>query len=180
VLTTDQRGAIAETAIALQALKLGIDVYRPIGEGGRYDLIFDLGGRLIRVQCKTAVRAGDVVIIRCYSCRRSRDGQIKRGYTRTEVDAIAAYCAELERFYFLPLDCFPGQLYVQLRLAPTRNNQRVGVNWADQFEFAARLGATTRSGAIAQLGERLAGSQKGTGSSPVGSMLDSPRAVPSS
>ena len=44
-MTTDQKGAIAEAAIALAAMKLGVDVYRPLGEGGRYDLILDVGSR---------------------------------------------------------------------------------------------------------------------------------------
>jgi len=52
VLTTDQKGNIAELAIALAARRLGIDVYWPVGEGGRYDFILDIGGRLTRVQCK--------------------------------------------------------------------------------------------------------------------------------
>jgi hypothetical protein len=43
-MTTDQKGAIAEAAIALAAMKLGVDVYRPLGEGGRYDLILDVLG----------------------------------------------------------------------------------------------------------------------------------------
>jgi hypothetical protein len=33
VLTTDQKGAIAETAIAHEAAKLGIGVLKPINEG---------------------------------------------------------------------------------------------------------------------------------------------------
>ncbi|MGH3084541.1 MAG: hypothetical protein ACRDNP_10895 [Gaiellaceae bacterium] len=43
MLTTDQKGVIAETAIAHAATKLGIEVYRPIVEGGRFDMIFLLG-----------------------------------------------------------------------------------------------------------------------------------------
>jgi hypothetical protein len=39
VLTTDQKGNIAEQAIVFQAIKLGIDVYRPVGEGGPYDML---------------------------------------------------------------------------------------------------------------------------------------------
>jgi hypothetical protein len=49
-MTTDHKGSIAEAAIALAAIKLGIDVYRPVAEGGRYDLIFDVESRLLRVQ----------------------------------------------------------------------------------------------------------------------------------
>lgn len=63
-LTTDQKGAIAESAVVHAAIKLGIGVYRPAFEGGRYDLIFDLGARLLRVQCKWAVRQGEVVVVR--------------------------------------------------------------------------------------------------------------------
>jgi len=44
MLTTDQKGNIAEQAVTL-AIKLGLDVYRPVGEGGRCDLIIDTGVR---------------------------------------------------------------------------------------------------------------------------------------
>ena len=48
VLTTNAKGAIAETAIAKAALEVGYDVYRPMFEGGRYDLIFDTGEKLLQ------------------------------------------------------------------------------------------------------------------------------------
>jgi hypothetical protein len=35
VLTTNQKGAIAETAIAAAAVRLGIGVWRPLVDGGR-------------------------------------------------------------------------------------------------------------------------------------------------
>jgi hypothetical protein len=52
MLSTDQKGNIAEAAIIVAAVKLGVDVYRPVGEGGRYDMIFEVDDRLFRVQCK--------------------------------------------------------------------------------------------------------------------------------
>lgn len=149
--TTDQKGNIAELAIARAAVELGIDVYRPVGEGGRYDMIFEVGANLWRIQCKWAPRAGDVVVVRCYSCRRNRDGLMRRKYMEGEIDAFAGYCPETDRCYFLPYRLFAGRSQVVLRLAPSRNNQQLGVNWAKDFEFAATLG---RPGAIAQLGER--------------------------
>jgi PD-(D/E)XK endonuclease len=127
VRSTDQKGATAETAIVHAAIKLGIDVYRPQMEGGRYDMIFDLGARLVRVQCKWAPRHGDVIVLRCYSSRRNRDGVVRRVYLEDEIDAFAAYCEELDECYFVPFE----------------------------HEFAARLGPP---GAVAQLGERRAGS----------------------
>ena len=49
MLTTNQKGAIAETAIIHEATKLGLGVFKSIADE-RYDLIFDLNPELIRVQ----------------------------------------------------------------------------------------------------------------------------------
>jgi hypothetical protein len=155
-MTTDQKGAIAEAAIAFHAMKLGIEVYRPLAEGGRFDLILEVDGKLLRVQCKWATRYGEVVLVRCYSARRARQGLVRRLYTANEIDAFAAYCFELDRCFFLPIDLFPNR-EISLRLSPARNNQRRGIRWADDFDFAARL--VGDHGAVAQLGERLPGRQ---------------------
>jgi len=42
-LTTNQKGAAAEWAIIHLATRLGVEVYRPIFEGGRFDLILAPG-----------------------------------------------------------------------------------------------------------------------------------------
>jgi hypothetical protein len=92
MLTMDQKGATAELTIARAAVRLGIDVYRPLQEGGRYDLIFDLGDRLDRVQCKWAPLQDEVVVVRAYSTRRTADGLRRRPCAAGEIDALAAYC----------------------------------------------------------------------------------------
>jgi hypothetical protein len=167
-MTTDQKGAIAEAAIALAAMKLGVDVYRPLGEGGRYDLILDVGSRLLRVQCKWAARLDQVLVVRCYTFRRTRTGWKKTTYSADEVDVIGAYCMELDRCFLIPIELVATRPTIQLRIAPTRNNQRRRINWADDFDFAAKL---DEQGAVAQLEERRRGTPKATGSSPVGSIF---------
>lgn len=166
MLSSDQKGSIAEIEIAAAAIRLGVEVFRPLSDGTRYDLIFDTGPRLLRVQCKWAVRCDEIVIVRCYSCRRSSNGQIRRIYSPDQVDAFAAYCAELDRCFLLPISVFPSTSQIYLRLAPPRNKQRASVNWADDFSFEARL---SRPGAVAQLEEHPAGSRKVRGSNPLGS-----------
>lgn len=141
-LTTNQKGAIAETAIVHQAIKLGVEVYRPVVEGGRFDLIFALGHRLVRVQCKWAARRGAVIVVPCYSARRTRDGLVRRRYSALEIDAFAAYCVDVQRCFFLSVERFPGHSAIQLRLEPSRNNQRAGINWANDYHFAATLGGS--------------------------------------
>lgn len=133
-LTTNQKGAIAETAIAHAAVRAGIAVLTPLVEA-RYDLVFDLGSRFVRVQCKWARHVDDVVIVSCRTSRRGPNGFLHGGYTADEVDAFAAFSFELNRCFFLPVDRVDGRHYVELRLAPTRNRQRRGVNWADDYDF---------------------------------------------
>jgi prevent-host-death family protein len=152
-------GAIAETAIAAELVQLGFQVFRPIVEGGRYDLAIDLNGRLIRVQCKSAVRRGDVVVVRATTFRRTLDGYRKGTYGPDEVDVIASYCAELKRCFAVPITDFGDSGCLHLRLGPTRNGQRAGLHFADNYPL----------GAIAQLEERLSGTQEVAGSSPASS-----------
>jgi hypothetical protein len=165
VLTSDQKGAAAELAIASAAASFGIGVWGPYTVE-RYDLIFDLRPGLLRVQCKWARRYGDVIVVRCYRSRRNGAGLLRQFYAPGDLDAFAAYCADVNQCYLLPVDVFPDQSNIQLRLAPTRNQQALRINWARDYEFAATLGSP---GAIAQLGERLLGMQEVAGSSPAGS-----------
>jgi hypothetical protein len=156
VLTPSQKGSIAESAIVAAAIKSGINVFRPFNEGLRYDLIFELDGRFVRVQCKWAVKRGEAVVVTCRSTRRGPDGFIRLPYTAEEIDAYAAYCAELDRCYFILFEAFSRhRAAIQLRLGPTHNNQQRGINWAEEYEFGATL---AQFGAVAQLGERRAGS----------------------
>jgi hypothetical protein len=160
-LSTNRKGAIAETAITLAALVAGIDVYRPIAEGGRFDLVFVApDGTLSRVQCKWANLEQGAVVVRARSCRRAAEGIRSRSYTVDEIDAIAAFCPETNECYYLPMADIAYRKVVHLRTEPARNGQRKRLHFAEQY----------RLGAIAQLGERLAGSQKVAGSSPASSI----------
>jgi hypothetical protein len=153
-------GNIAELKIAAEAARLGIPVMRPMTEHERYDLVFELHGVLQRVQCKSAPRRGEVVVVRAVTNRRGPSGFIRTKYTADEIDAVAAYCPELDECFYLPISIMGGRSSVYLRLGPTRNRQRAAVNFAADFQL----------GAIAQLGERSAGSRKVVGSNPTSSI----------
>ena len=159
---------MAEQAIALAAVRSGIGVLRPLVDE-RYDLVLDLRPRLLRVQCKWAVRSGGVVSIRTRRCRRGRAGLIHRTYASDEIDAVAGYCAEIDRCYLLPQEMSVNRAAITLRIDPCINNQRVGIHWAQEYEFEATI--ERLYGPIAQLGERLRGTQEVGGSIPPGSTV---------
>ena len=150
------KGAIAEAAITARAVELSIVVLRPVVEGRRYDLVFDVDHRLYRVQCKWAPRRGAVIDVHLATCRHTPRGYVHTTYGPEEIDAIAVYCQELKRCYWLPIDMVAGRRTIYLRLRPAANGQRSLINSAADHEL----------GAIAQLGERSAGSRKVGGSNP--------------
>jgi hypothetical protein len=164
VLTTNQKGAIAEAHVIAAAVELGMGVWRPVVEGCRYDLILEAGDRLLRTQCKWANRENDVVVVRGRTCRHTPRGYVWTTYSAAEVDGIAAWCPDTAECYFVPIDDIDGQACMHLRLAPARNNQEVLIHWASHY----------RLGAIAQLGERSAGSRQVGGSSPPSSTSEGP------
>src|SRR4051794_9276880 len=100
MLTPSGKGNIAEAKLAAAAIELGIGVCWPLGGNQRYDLIFDLHPRLLRVQCKWAPRKGDVVVVRTRTCRHTpTNGYVRGTYGPDEIDAIGAYCPDLDRCY---------------------------------------------------------------------------------
>jgi hypothetical protein len=171
VLTTNQWGLVAETAVIHECAKRAIGVSRPLDDE-RYDLIIDLRPQLYRVQCKLARLSGDVIVCRLYTSRRGREGLINRRYRVGELDLFAIHCPELEACYLLPAAEFIDLRQANLRTARSRNNQKLGVRWARDYEFGATIDRL--NGPIAQLGERLDGIQKAAGSSPAGSTRKPP------
>jgi hypothetical protein len=162
MLTPSDKGAIAEAVIAAEAVKAGVRVWRPMSEGGRADLVFEIDDRFLRIQCKYASRRGDVIVVPTRTCRHTPRGYVRTTYDASEVDAIAVYCPDVEQScYYLPIAGVAGRWEVRLRLAKARNNQEFAIRWAADFEF---------SGAIAQLGERVTGSHEVAGSSPASSI----------
>lgn len=159
-LTSSQKGGLAELKIAAAAADLGIDVYRPMIDGARCDLVFDVAGRLLRVQCKWAALKDELVVVRMRTSRHSPSrGYVTTTYSSSEVDGIAAYCRDLDRCFYLPIEEFEHRAFAYLRMTPARNGQHVGVKMAADYPL----------GAVAQLGERSAGSRKVRGSIPLSS-----------
>jgi prevent-host-death family protein len=153
---TNHRGNVAEMVIATEAMKLGVHVMKPLAEHTRYDLIFDIGGTLLRVQCKWAPLNGEVVTVRLLSSRYTSGGrQICTAYSSDEIDAVAAYCEELNQCYLIPVERFDGmRRALSLRVAPTRNRQIASINWAQDLLL---------EGAVAQLGRAPAWHAGGRG-----------------
>ncbi len=157
----NHKGNVAELAIATEAAKLGLSVLKPLTEHERYDLVLEISGRLLRVQCKWGSHCGNVIQVRLRSSYHSPTrGYVVTTYAASEIDLVAVYCQQLDRCYLVPAAVFEGRATLHLRLEETRNKQRAALNWAADYEFR---------GAVAQLAERSDGIRKVRGSIPLSS-----------
>ena len=93
-MDTNRKGAIAEMKIATAATELGVPVLRPVVEHGRYDLGFEIGDHILRVQCKWGALDKTRALIKV-SLRTSwltPAGYVRSPYLPSEIDLVAVYC----------------------------------------------------------------------------------------
>ena len=151
-MNSNQKGDIAEAEIAACAIREGCIVARPLTDHPPYDLVLEVGRRLMRVQCKWAALRRDVIEIRIARCSYSpTKGYVRSIYRPDEIDAIAAYCEKLDQCYLVPIEVLDGQNWLSLRLSPPKNGQKAAIHFATEYELP---------GAVAQLG-RASGWQPG-------------------
>ncbi|MBD2436747.1 group I intron-associated PD-(D/E)XK endonuclease [Nostoc sp. FACHB-110] len=109
-MDTKLKGDIAEQAAVFHALKRGWGVLRPVGDRLRYDLVFDIGGNLIKIQVKYAWLAessGNYVV----DNRRTKTNlrlMLREAYKPTDFDFALVYVEQLDLFYVFPVDVFIG------------------------------------------------------------------------
>ena len=160
VLTPNQKGAIVEAAIAYEAIRAGAEVFKPLSEHSRADLIFGIGGRLFRVQCKSAARSGEVLRITLQGSRHTPRGYVRSRYSAEEVDLIAAHCLDLGRSYLFPFALVSERRSaIHLRLSPARNGQKAAVHSAADHEFPGAVAQLARASAWHVEGRRFESDQ---------------------
>jgi len=136
-MNTKQRGAIAVLAVAKKLAAKGIMVAFPMGDYSRYDLLLELHGRFARVQIKISRNYNGMLEIHFYSTSTQGGKFIHKRYTPVEIEAIIGYNPSTDSMYILPPKLLKQGTF-WLRLEPTTNSQKKGINWAKDYENALR------------------------------------------
>lgn len=89
-MTTNQIGKITELEILTQMIKFGYSVSIPYGDKDRYDQIWDINGKLIRVQIKTSHWKDDTHKAIMLKTRSSSNG-VQHRYSKEEIDYFATF-----------------------------------------------------------------------------------------
>jgi hypothetical protein len=105
---TKRKGDIAEQAAILEALKRGWGVLKAIGDRLPYDLVYDVGGALIRVQVKSAwfQPSDNAFVVDNRRTGTNRRVMRRRLYESKDFDFALVYLEELSLFYVFPVSVF--------------------------------------------------------------------------
>ena len=128
-------GQRTEAAILSELVRRGYSVLLPFGVNQRYDLVLDLGQRLLWVQCKTGRRRGGSIEFPTVSVRSNRAGWFKRDYAG-EADLFLVYWPENDRIYAVPVEEAPRS-HMYLRVDPPLNGQKRRIRFASDYELPA-------------------------------------------
>lgn len=93
-MNTNQIGKITELEVLLYIQKLGYSVSIPFGDKDRYDQIWDIDGRLLRIQVKTSHWTDEehtCIEFKCESSSLRGSGTKNLKYSKTEIDYFATY-----------------------------------------------------------------------------------------
>lgn len=126
-------GNITELEVMVYITKLGYQVSIPFGDRARYDQIWDINGKLIKIQVKTAhlIGDGEGIEISCKSSTRKRGKNINKKYTSEEIDFIVSYFEG--KCYMIPIHETSSRSK-KLRFQHPKNNQLNNINWAVDYE----------------------------------------------
>lgn len=127
-------GEITEQQVAIEFLKLGILVSKPLVQSSRYDFIADINHRLYKIQVKTSTPKEDNAYIQfaTSTSHTNTQGTLNLTYSEEDVDYFATMYEN--QCYLVPQkDC--GKRAQRLRLVPTLNGQTKGVMFAKDYHL---------------------------------------------
>jgi len=161
-MNTKHRGDIAEQAAILHALKRGWGVLKPIGDNLPYDLIFDIGGRLIRVQVKYAWLDAPSrnYVVDNRRTKTNRRQMVRELYTAADFDFALVYIEDKDCFYVFPVNVFINY-GSEIHMVEVAKRQRVPQSayyrdaWNLILQWATR--GEIRAGSPVKVGEATSG-----------------------
>lgn len=132
-LNTHFKGEITEQQVAVEFLKQGIMVSKPLVQCSRYDFIVDINHHLYKIQVKTGTFKEDAYLLFATSTSHTNtQGTKNMSYSSDDVDFFATM--HENQCYLIPFNVC-GKKEQKLRFVPTKNGQTKGVLFAKDYKL---------------------------------------------
>lgn len=133
MLSTHFIGEITEQKVALEFLKLGILVSKPLVQSSKYDFIADINHKLYKIQVKTGTYKEDAYLEFATSTSHTNTkGTLNLYYSEEDVDFFATMYEG--QCYLVPYKLC-GKRAQRIRFVPTKNGQTKGILFAKDFHL---------------------------------------------
>ncbi|ADD05776.1 uncharacterized protein Nmag_2209 [Natrialba magadii ATCC 43099] len=135
-----KRGQATEAIIRSAFVLRDVPVLVPAYDNEPYDLVVEIAGKFLRIQCKTAYQKSEgTVAFETVSTRRRGDGYDRTGYDG-RAEYFAVYDPINDNRYLGPVsEAATGKM--EIRFRDSANGQHAGINWAKEYLFDKRLAA---------------------------------------
>lgn len=126
-------GEITEQQVALEFLKLGILVSKPLVQSSRYDFVVDINKKLYKIQVKTCrIKEESYLDFSTSTSHTNTKGTLNLTYSSEDVDFFATMYEG--QCYLVPFSIC-GNRSQRLRIAPTKNGQTKGITFAKDYKL---------------------------------------------
>lgn len=147
-MNTKRYGNIGEAVAISLFVKHCIPVYLPFGDNERSDLIAEFGGRLNKIQVKTAVNSNNgSVVFDLTSSTSHRTGGHKHKYSKNEVDYFFCYNVDRDKSYLVKVPEEPISS-IRIRFEDTKNSQVNNINHERDYLFEYVLDKVINGNAV--------------------------------
>lgn len=129
-LQPKQKGNCVELAVALEALRRNIKISIPYGDNADYDQIWDINGKLVKVQIKYAAKLSNGSYRVNMRHGIYRDGRMKPyKYESNSVDIFATIIEN--ECCIIPIN--KSMAIMTFRVNEAGNSQANGINWMKDY-----------------------------------------------
>lgn len=137
---TQSIGNVNELQCLSRFIELGFECSIPYGNGAKYDFIADINGKLLRIQCKSAIhpkskmmgQSRDLNAFTFHTCAQTTNTQktVRHTYSKDQIDYFATYFNG--KVYLIPVEeCSTSKT---LRFAPPASGNK-NYNKAEDYEI---------------------------------------------
>lgn len=127
-MDTKLKSDIAESAVLTKLLEEGFNVLKPVGDRLPYDLAIDRGGKLLRIQVKSAWGEDGIYNVDSRRTKTNRRRMLRSRYAKGDFDFAVLYIQEKSVFYVIPHNVFDSYKS-GIRLVEKVTRQRTPRSW---------------------------------------------------
>ena len=135
---TQKKGTLTELHCILDLTQLGIRTLIPVDQAAKYDVVADLNGNFIRIQCKTSTWATDTIkekvafYISTFAQTTNTKQTIRHMYSKNDIDYFYTYFQG--QGYLVSIEEANGKTF-RWRYEYPETGQKAGIHIADNYKI---------------------------------------------